>query len=151
MERALELAAEAARADEVPIGAVIVSSDGIEIGAGRNTREHGDDPLGHAELTALAAAARTVGDWRIEDATLYVTLEPCPMCLAACQQARIARVVYGAQDPKGGAISLDYKLNEDKRLNHRFPADYHPDLRCETLLKSFFRAKRLKTKKAKGN
>lgn len=141
MNEALELARDAARIDEVPVGAVVVQ-DGRIVGRGMNRRESEKNPLGHAELDAILDAARTLGSWRLTGCTLYVTLEPCPMCLAACQQSRIDRVVYGATDPKGGALSLGYRLHEDARFNHRFSADFQENPECGRVLTEFFRAKR---------
>jgi tRNA(adenine34) deaminase len=141
MQEALALARVAAGEDEVPVGAVVVH-EGQIVGKGYNRREADHNPVAHAEILALQEAARQLGSWRLIDCTLYVTLEPCPMCLAACQQARVARVVYGAQDPKGGALSLKYPLHEDVRLNHRFAVEYAPAAECETVLKDFFKTKR---------
>ncbi len=141
MSEALELAREAERADEVPVGAVILH-EGRVVGRGRNDREESNDPTGHAEIRAIQAAARALGSWRLEKCTLVVTLEPCPMCLAAVQQSRIPLVIYGAQDPKGGALSLGYRLNEDSRTNHRFEVRYEPEPRCSSILTEFFRKKR---------
>lgn len=101
LAKALDLAREAALDDEVPVGAVIVRDDKI-IGSGRNTREKDQNPIKHAEMIAIEEAARALGSWRLIDCDLYVTLEPCPMCLAACQQARVRRVVYAAKDESGG-------------------------------------------------
>ena len=102
MQEALHLAREAARAGEVPVGCVIVR-DGEIVGRGRNRRESDKTALGHAELEAIARACETLGGWRLWECTLYVTLEPCPMCAGAIVNARIPRVVYGAKDPKSGA------------------------------------------------
>src|SRR5690606_23583143 len=96
----------------------------------------------HAEIMALEAAARTLGSWRLVECDLYVTLEPCPMCLGACQQARVRKVVFGALDPKGGAISHGYRIHEDEGFNHRFEVSHDRDSRCEEILRVFFRAKR---------
>lgn len=141
MAEALALAREAERADEVPVGAVILH-EGRIIGRGRNDREESSDPTGHAEIRAIQAATRAQGSWRLEKCTLVVTLEPCPMCLAAIQQSRIPLVVYGAQDPKGGALSLGYRLNEDARTNHRFEVRHEPEPQCSSILTEFFRKKR---------
>lgn len=135
------MAEEAARDDEVPVGAVVVRAGAI-VGRGRNRREKAGDPVGHAELLAIREAAAAVGGWRLEGCELYVTLEPCPMCLAACQQARLERVVYGAVDPKGGALSLGYPLHADSRLNHRFPVERVDDPECGAILSRFFKARR---------
>src|SRR5689334_517838 len=102
MEEALNLARRAAEEDEVPVGAVVVK-EGEIIGRGYNRRETDQNPVGHAELMALQDASRSVGSWRLNDCILVVTLEPCPMCLAASLQARIQKIIYGALDPKGGA------------------------------------------------
>src|SRR5881394_4553812 len=101
MQEALTLAEEAAAAGEIPVGAVIADREGRVVGRGRNRRESGD-PLGHAELIAIAEAARTIGDWRLEGTTMFVTLEPCAMCAGALVNARVARLVFGAYDPKAG-------------------------------------------------
>lgn len=144
MEEALRLARQAEAEDEVPVGAVLIH-EGKIVGRGYNRREGAHDPIAHAEILALQQAAAALKSWRLTDATLVVTLEPCPMCLAASQQARVARIVYGAVDPKGGALSLNYRLNEDARTNHRFPVEYLPTPDCETILKEFFRRKRRKS------
>jgi tRNA(adenine34) deaminase len=117
MAMALQLAEEAGRAGEVPVGAVVVAG-GRVVGTGRNEREATGDPTAHAEMLALRRAAAEVGGWRLDGATLYVTLEPCPMCAGALVQARAARVVFGAPDPKAGACGSLYNLCSDPRLNH---------------------------------
>src|SRR6059058_297009 len=99
MSEALALAADAGAAGEIPVGAVVVDRDGVIIGRGRNRRESGD-PLGHAELIAIAEAAKTIGDWRLEGTTMVVTLEPCAMCAGALVNARVAKLIFGASDPK---------------------------------------------------
>lgn len=142
MAEALEQARLAASEDEVPVGAVVVSGDGRVIGRGRNRREKRQDPLSHAELEAIREASAALGSWRLLDCVLVVTLEPCPMCLAASQQARVSEVVYGAADAKGGALSLGYRLHEDARTNHRFRATHRPNAACAEVLKEFFRRKR---------
>ena len=141
MKEALLLAEQAAQEEEVPVGAIVVYQ-GQVIGRGYNRREQNHDPTGHAEIQALQEASQFLKSWRVLDATLYVTLEPCPMCLAACQQARVARVVYGATDPKGGSLSLGYRLHEDARRNHRFQVDYLAMPECEKVLKEFFKKRR---------
>ncbi len=141
MDEALRLAEEAAADDEVPVGAVILH-EGRIVGRGRNRREKSQDPLGHAEIAAIAEAARTLGSWRLSDCELVVTLEPCPMCLGALQQARVKSVTYGAADPKGGALSLGYRLHEDVRTNHRFEVVLREDPRCGQVLREFFKARR---------
>ena len=119
MKIALDLARDAAAAGEVPVGAVVVDSQGQIIGTGANRREADQDPVAHAEILAIAQAAHRTGFWRLEDTTLFVTLEPCPMCSGAILNARIPRVVFGATDPKAGAVVSLYRLLEDDRLNHR--------------------------------
>jgi tRNA(adenine34) deaminase len=141
MLEAIELARRAASEDEVPVGAVVVR-EGQVIGRGYNRRERDNNPCSHAEIEAILDASRALGSWRLEGCRLVVTLEPCPMCLGACQQARIHEVIYGAVDPKGGALSLGYKLNEDARLNHRFAARLAENAECGQALREFFARKR---------
>ncbi|MCU0662206.1 MAG: tRNA adenosine(34) deaminase TadA [Myxococcota bacterium] len=138
MQEALALAAQAASMGEVPVGAVIVHQGRI-IGTGRNGREATQLPTAHAELLAIEAAARHLGSFRLEDTTLYVTLEPCPMCAGAIVNARIPTVVYGCDDQKAGAVRTLYQLLEDPRLNHR--CTVIPGVAAEeaaTLLRDFF-------------
>lgn len=147
MLRALQLADQAASEDEVPVGAVVVHG-GRVIGAGYNQREALSDPTAHAEMIAITQAASSLSSWRLEDCSLYVTLEPCPMCAGAIVQARVPRVVYGARDPKAGAVDSLFRLLDDPRLNHRAAvtggvlAD-----QCGLLLSEFFAAKRRLGKK----
>ncbi len=115
MTEALSEAAKAAQRDEVPVGAVLVSGGRIVARAG-NRRQAEHDPAGHAEISVLRAAGRALGDWRLEGCTLYVTLEPCPMCTAACRQARLDLVIWGAPDPVAGACGTVLDLAEDPRL-----------------------------------
>ena len=117
MRQALTEAERAAAAGEVPIGAVIVH-DGRVIGRGRNACERLNDATAHAEMVAITAAGSALGDWRLEDCTLYVTLEPCPMCLGACLNARVKRVVYGAREPKSGACGSVVDLAAPPGYNH---------------------------------
>jgi tRNA(adenine34) deaminase len=119
MRRALALAAEAARAGEVPVGAVVVA-DGEILAEGRNTREATHDPCGHAELNAIRDASRARGSWRLDGCTVFVTLEPCAMCAGAMVLARIARCVYAAADPKGGFLGTLGDLSAHPGLNHHF-------------------------------
>ena len=140
--------AEAALAeDEVPIGVVIVRGDRV-IAAAHNQREQLCDPTAHAEMIAITQAAESLGDWRLEHCTLYATLEPCPMCAGAILQARMARVVYGATDPKAGAVHSLYHLLDDPRLNHRCEviAGVLAD-RCGAILTGFFQSQRRLGKK----
>jgi tRNA(adenine34) deaminase len=118
MRAALDEAYAAADADEVPVGAVVVRGSQI-IGRGHNQRERLADPTAHAEMLAITAAATTVGDWRLTGCTLYVTLEPCPMCAGAIVLARLNRVVYGADDPALGACRSLYEITTDRRTNHQ--------------------------------
>ena len=120
MGRALGLARLAGGMGEVPIGAVVYNHQtGQVLGEGHNRREVDNDPLAHAEVLAIRAAARVLGDWRLEGLTLVVTLEPCPMCAGAIVNSRLGRVVFGASDPKAGACGTLMRLTEDARLNHR--------------------------------
>jgi tRNA(adenine34) deaminase len=138
MDEALGLAEEAAGLGEVPVGAVVVI-DGKTVGKGANQRESLQDPFAHAELIAMREASAAVGSWRLEKATLYVTLEPCPMCAGAIVNARVPVVVYGCDDPKAGAVRTLYKLLEDPRLNHR--CEVISGVRAEkasSLLSAFF-------------
>ena len=118
MRRALAEAEAAAAAGEVPVGAVVVVGDQI-LGCGHNRREGAQDPTAHAEIVAIRAAAAALGSWRLGDATLYVTQEPCPMCAGAIVNARLRRLVFGCLNPKAGAVRTLYTLCEDPRLNHR--------------------------------
>lgn len=147
MRAALREAAQAGAEDEVPIGAVIVHDEKI-IAAAHNQREQLRDPTAHAEMIAITQAAQTLGDWRLEECRLYVTLEPCPMCAGAIVQARIPHVIYGAADPKAGAVDTLYQLLRDPRLNHRCEttAGLMGD-ECGLLLTRFFQEKRRQGKK----
>lgn len=147
MRQACELAQQAASEDEVPVGAVIVRGNRV-IGAGWNQREALNDPTAHAEMIAITQAAAAIESWRLEECTLYVTLEPCPMCAGAIVQSRIPRVVYGAADPKAGAVDSLFRLLDDSRLNHqsRVTAGVMADT-CGAMLSEFFRQKRQLGKK----
>jgi tRNA(adenine34) deaminase len=118
MRRTLDLARRADREGEVPVGALVVRNH-VVIGEGFNRRELDLDPTAHAEVVAIRQAAQTVRSWRLEDCTLYVTLEPCIQCCGSILLARIPRLIYGASDPKAGAVESLYRLLEDSRLNHR--------------------------------
>ncbi|MDZ4659947.1 MAG: tRNA adenosine(34) deaminase TadA [Bythopirellula sp.] len=147
MALALAEAEQAAREDEVPIGAVIVRH-GQVLASAHNQREQLRDPTAHAEMIAITQAATALNSWRLEDCTLYVTLEPCPMCAGAIVQSRVKRVVYGADDPKAGAVRSLYQLLEDARLNHR--AEVTAGVlaeECGQVLSRFFQEKRLSAKK----
>jgi len=119
MREALAEAAAAPATGDVPIGAVVVDPDGAVVGRGRNRREADADPVGHAEVLALRAAAARAGAWRLDGHTLVVTLEPCPMCAGAAVLARVGRIVFGAYDPKAGAVGSLWDIPRDPRLNHR--------------------------------
>jgi tRNA(adenine34) deaminase len=147
MELALAVAQQAAAENEVPVGALIVREEQI-IAEGYNLREQAKNPTAHAELLAITRAAEVLGDWRLEDCTLYVTLEPCVMCAGAIILSRIPRVVYGAYDPKAGAVSSLHQLLTDPRLNHR--CDVTGGVlaeRCGRILTEFFQAQRRLGKK----
>jgi tRNA(adenine34) deaminase len=142
MRHALALAARAAAEGEVPVGAVVVR-DGESLGEGWNRPVALKDPTAHAEILALRAAAQKVGDYRLGGATLYVTLEPCPMCAAATAHARVARLVFGAWDPRQGAAGSVFNLVTARELNHRVDA-FGGVLseECGAVLKDFFAARR---------
>lgn len=120
MRRALALAQEAAAAGEIPVGAVVVR-EGIVLGEGRNGRESTADPTAHAEIVALRAAAQAIGDWRLTGCTLYVTLEPCPMCAGAIAMARLSQVVFGAQDARMGCCGSVYDIPGDAVFGRSIP------------------------------
>jgi tRNA(adenine34) deaminase len=142
MTQALDLARRAGADGEVPVGAVVVSG-GRVVGAAANRREADADPTAHAEVLALRAAAATVGTWRLSEATLYVTLEPCPMCAGAALNARIARVVFATPDAKAGATGSLYNLCADPRLNHEMPVEAGLlGAEAAELLSSWFAARR---------
>ena len=139
MREALREAVGALTTDDVPIGAVVVDSAGVVIGRGRNRREADADPTAHAEVLALREAASSRGEWRLEGCTLVVTLEPCTMCAGAAVLARVDRLVFGAHDPKAGAVGSLWDVVRDRRLNHR------PEVvggvledECGDLLRQFF-------------
>ena len=143
MRLALTCAERAGQAGDVPVGAVVVDAAGVVIGQGCNRREVDNDPTGHAEIVALREAAAARRSWRLGEAVLFATLEPCPMCAGALVNARIARVVYGCHDPKAGALRSLFTLGEDPRLNHRFEVRggvLAED--CAGLLRRFFAERR---------
>ena len=142
IRRALAEAIAAEKQDEVPVGALIVR-DGRVLAAAHNQRETLRDPTAHAEMIAITQAAEAIGSWRLEGCTLYVTLEPCPMCAGAIVQARIPTVVYGAADPKAGAVRTLFQLLDDARLNHRceIVAGVLAEP-CGAILSDFFRRRR---------
>ena len=146
MKEAIKEAKKALKKDEVPIGCVIVYEDKV-IARGHNLRETKQLSTCHAEIMAIQKACKKLGTWRLEDCSLYVTLEPCPMCSGAILQSRIKDVYYGAYDPKGGCIDSCMKMYEVKGFNH-YPQTHGGILEeeCATLLKDFFREKRKKKK-----
>ncbi len=142
MLRAIELASAAGAEGEVPVGAVIYRGETI-LGEAANVREASADPTGHAEVLALRRAAVTAGGWRLVDCSMAVTLEPCPMCAGALVNARVARLVYGARDPKAGAVDTLFDLCRDARLNHRLEVFGGVMANaCARLLTEFFRGRR---------
>ena len=142
MRIALEEASVAARAGEVPIGAVLVQ-DGRVIAADHNRREEHCDGTAHAELLVIRKAGKILGGWRLSRCTLYVTLEPCPMCAGAMVQSRVERLVFGAFDPRGGAAGTLYDIVRDNRLNHRLEVTGGiMQEECASLLQDFFRSRR---------
>jgi len=147
MLRALKEADVAMQEGEVPVGALIVF-EGRVIASAHNQREQLQDPTAHAEMLAVTQAAAEIGSWRLENCTLYVTLEPCPMCAGAILQARIPVVVYGASDPKGGAVQTLYRMLNDSRLNHQ--CEVIPGVLaepCGWILTKFFQRQRQAGKK----
>ena len=137
---ALILAERALKEGEIPVGAVVVMDDEI-IGSGYNQTEHKSDPTAHAEILAIRSASGHLGFQRLSGCSLYVTLEPCPMCSGALVLSRIDRLVFGAKDPKSGACGSLYNLVQDKRLNHRLKVTSGIlEQECSQLLKSFFRS-----------
>jgi tRNA(adenine34) deaminase len=148
MQLALLEASRAVEHGDVPVGAVIVDAGGQVLGRAHNRREVDADPTAHAEILALRAAARGRGHWRLDDCALFVTLEPCAMCAGAMINARLGRLVYGASDPKAGAIASLYRLAEDARLNHRFAVQGAcAAAESVALLQSFFKALRARGEK----
>lgn len=142
MQLALQAAEEAASRGEVPVGAVVAIGDRVISVAG-NDRESARDPSAHAELIAVRRAARVLGRWRLSGATLYVTLEPCAMCAGLIVNARIDRLIYGADDPKAGAIRSLFRIADDPRLNHRVEIIRGVEAeRSSALLKAFFQERR---------
>jgi tRNA(adenine34) deaminase len=142
MAQALAQARLAAAEGEVPIGAVVVA-DGRIVGRGRNARERLNDPTAHAEVLALQEASRVLGRWRLSGATMYATLEPCPMCAGALVNARVDRLVYAIADPKAGAVDTLFDMLRDARLNHRVQvASGILAEECGEILREFFRQRR---------
>lgn len=150
MKMALEEAARAAEEEEIPVGAVVVR-EGQVIGSAHNMREGLKNPVAHAEILALQAGASHQGTWRLSECTLYVTLEPCVMCVGAILQARISRLVFACLDPKGGAARSLYRLCEDPRLNHQLVVTAGVlNRECGRILSDFFSRLRTKDSKVTG-
>jgi tRNA(adenine34) deaminase len=139
IRRALDIAGAAVRTGDVPIGAVVVDADGVELAAACNGREAFGDPTAHAEVLALRAAAAVRGEWRLEGCTIAVTIEPCTMCAGAITLSRVGRVVFGAWEPRTGAVGSLWDVVRDRRLNHR--PEVVPGVlagECAALMESFF-------------
>lgn len=148
MGQALKLAKKAAKKDEVPVGAILIGSDGQILSKSGNLREKLNSPIAHAEIICLHRAAKNLNSWRLNESTLYVTLEPCPMCAGAIVQARVGRLVFATPDPKAGASGSIYNITNDSRLNHRCQVE--SGILAEEsakLLKDFFKTKRKKITK----
>jgi tRNA(adenine34) deaminase len=143
MRMALELAREGERAGEVPVGAVVVDETGAVAGRGRNSPVGRNDPTAHAEILALREAAAAVGNYRLESATLYVTLEPCAMCAGAAVAARLRRLVFGARDLRFGGVRSKFRIADSELLNHRIEVvEGVLAVECVELLQRFFRSRR---------
>jgi len=139
MELALHEAEKAAQAGEVPVGAVLVFDDKV-VARGHNRTERDSDPTAHAEMVAIRKASKKIGNWRLSGAELYVTLEPCTMCIGAAVLARIDRLVFGCRDPKGGAVGSLYDISKESRLNHEIKVSQGIlEEECSQVLKRFFR------------
>jgi tRNA(adenine34) deaminase len=144
MKRALDEAEKARQKGEIPIGAVLVADDSQVLAAEHNRTISLNDPTAHAEILALRSAAAQVGNYRLLNTTLYVTVEPCPMCMGAVIHARVSRVVFGVRDPSWGAAGSLYDFSEDRRFNHQ-PVIIEGICKyeCKTLMQNFFREKRI--------
>jgi tRNA(adenine34) deaminase len=143
MTMALDEAELAYRVQEVPVGAILVSPDGDILSRGHNLKESHFNPIAHAEMLVISEGAKKLQNWRLTDCYLYVTLEPCPMCLTALVQSRVKACIFGAYDQKGGALSLGYHLHQDKRLNHQFSVmGGVRHFECSKILSQFFRERR---------
>ncbi|MDD9944724.1 MAG: tRNA adenosine(34) deaminase TadA [Myxococcales bacterium] len=151
MREAIGEAEQARARGEVPVGAVVVL-DGAIVSRGHNLRESSRDPSAHAEMIALRAASARQRSWRLDEATVYVTLEPCPMCAGALVNSRVARVVYGCDDPKAGAVRTLYQVGSDGRLNHRFEVEVGVlGDECARQLSGFFEAIRARRRHGTGH
>jgi tRNA(adenine34) deaminase len=148
MNMALDEAIKAYREQEVPIGAVLISPNGEVLAKAHNLKEKTFDATAHAEILCLKEGSEKLQNWRLSDCILYVTLEPCPMCLSAMAQARIKACIFGAYDPKGGALSLGYHFQSDRRLNHKFSImGGVKHYECSKILSQFFKERRESYKK----
>ena len=146
MQRLLQRAERLGESGEIPVSAVILDADGRCIGHGSNRREFASDPLGHAELVALRQASLILGDWRLNQCTLIVTLEPCPMCAGALVQARVGQVIYGAHDPKRGGLGSTIDLSKHPSAHHHMQVKGGVmELEASALLGRWFRQRRLRS------
>ncbi len=151
MQTALELAEQAYRMDEVPVGAIILDGDGKVIASAHNLKEATQDPCGHAEILAIRKAAESLNSWRLLNCSMYVTLEPCVMCIGALLHARIKSLYFGAYDKKGGAISTGHRVFDHPLLNHKFSViGGIKHYECSKVLSRFFREKRERYKSSKS-
>jgi tRNA(adenine34) deaminase len=143
MRQAVIEAQQAALEDEVPVGAILVSQKGTVLARAHNQTIQQCDPTAHAEVLAIRSAAKILGNFRLLDTTLYVTIEPCIMCMGALLHARVSKIIYGAKDPKWGAAGSCYDLSADRRLNHIIDVEGGVlDKECRALMQTFFKAKR---------
>ena len=143
MQQAINLAKDAAKHDDVPVGALIVNELGEILGAGHNFREESNDPTAHAEIVAMREAAKTMGNWRMDDLTMIVTLEPCAMCAGAISQSRFKRLVFGAWDEKAGAVGSVWDVIRDQRnINKVEVISGVLEKECSEVLTNFFESKR---------
>lgn len=143
MSKTLDLASRAYSQNEVPVGAIIVSKDNQVLAEAYNTKEFDSNACHHAEILAIQQASQRIGDWRLSGCSLYVSLEPCPMCMGALLQSRVSTVFFGAYDKKGGAISLGFNLHQNSKLNHKISIyGGFKNRECSKLLSDFFKAKR---------
>jgi len=148
MRQALLEAQQASQEDEVPVGAVLIAQDGTVLAKAYNQTITLCDPTAHAEILVLRAASQTLGNYRLLNTTLYVTIEPCIMCMGALLQARVAKIIFGAKDPKGGAAGSCYNLAADPALNHTIDVEGGVlESECKVLIQEFFQAKRNRGKK----
>lgn len=147
MNLAYKEACKARDKDEVPVGAIIVK-DGKIIARAHNLKEKNNDPMGHAEILCIKKACKKIDDWYLKDCELYVTLEPCVMCVGAIINARIKKVYFGASDLKGGALGGMFNLMEQKGFNHYFEYEYFKQEKCGQILKEYFKNKRKMCKKS---